>query len=62
MKLPRLPLPRIRIPIDVRDAHVYGGLALAAIGGWQLSASWTCVAVGLALTLFGVFAPRRKAS
>lgn len=57
----------LRIPrpdLNLRDAHVYGGLALAAWGGWQLSPSWTAVVIGAALMLFGVFVPRqpRKAA
>jgi hypothetical protein len=42
----------------LRDAHVYGGLALAAAGGWELSPPWTKLGVGVVLMLFGVFVPR----
>lgn len=54
-------LPRFRIPrpdVDARDVHIYGGLALAALGGWQLSAPVTCVALGCVLLVLGVFGPR----
>jgi hypothetical protein len=46
----------------LRDAHVYGGLALAAAGGWELSPAWTKLGVGLVLVLFGVFVPRQPAA
>jgi hypothetical protein len=49
-----------RLTPDLRDGHVYGGLALATIGGLQLSIPWTCVLLGLVLAALGVFAPRRK--
>jgi hypothetical protein len=55
LRIPRIPRP----DVDLRDAHVYGGLVIAAWGGWQLSPSWTAVAVGVALVLFGVFVPRK---
>jgi hypothetical protein len=41
--------------LDNRDVHVYGGLTLAAFGGWLVSPAWTCVAVGGVLVLFGLF-------
>jgi hypothetical protein len=50
-----------RPDVDLRDLHVYGGLALAAAGGWQLSVAWTCVIVGLVLAAMGIFAPRKGA-
>jgi hypothetical protein len=31
------------------DLHIYGGLAFAAWGGWQLSQPWTAIALGLTL-------------
>lgn len=55
LRFPRIPRP----DVDLRDVHVYGGLALAAWGGWQLSPAWTAVAIGAALMLFGVFVPRK---
>lgn len=56
MSFPRIPRP----DIDLRDAHIYGGLAIAAAGGWQISPSCTAVVVGLVLVALGVFAPRRR--
>jgi len=50
-----IPLPEI----DMRDIHAYGGLALAAWGGWQLSPAWTCVVVGLILLGMGLFLQRK---
>ena len=44
----------------VMDAHIYGGLLLAAIGGWRLSPAWTLVAVGVTLVALGLLAPRGK--
>lgn len=59
MRLPRW-FPTLEKPgIDLRDCHIYGGLAIAAAGGWQLSPAWTSVALGLALAVMGIFAPRR---
>lgn len=43
----------------IRDLHVYGGLLLAAAGGWQLSHAVTLLGVGVILMLFGVVVPRR---
>ncbi len=40
---------------DSRDWHVYGGLAIAGVGGWLLSPAWTFIAIGGALVLFGLF-------
>ena len=51
----RLPRP----DVDLRDLHVYGGLALAAIGGWQLSPVLTTIGVGLILAAVGYFTPRQ---
>jgi len=44
---------------DLQDGHIYGGILLAAVGGWHLSPAWTCIMVGLVLVALGVFAPRR---
>lgn len=44
---------------DVRDAHVYGGLVLAAVGGCFLSVPVTLIVVGVAAMALGVFGPRR---
>lgn len=52
----------MRIPrpdIDAHDLHAYGGLALAAVGGWQLSPAWTLVAIGVVLFAMGLFLQRR---
>jgi hypothetical protein len=46
--------------LDLRDWHVYGGFALAAVGGMFLSAPWTCVALGLALAGLGLLVRERK--
>ncbi len=45
-------------PDVLRDFHVYGGLALAAIGGWHLSPALTGIAVGITLMLLGLLPPR----
>lgn len=50
-----IPVPEI----TMRDAHAYGGLALATVGGWQLSPTWTCVSVGLILLAMGLFLQRK---
>lgn len=52
-------MPRMFRAVDVRDAHVYLGLAIAGAGGWTMSPAWTLVALGIVLTLMGVFVPRR---
>jgi hypothetical protein len=54
---------RLRIPrpdVDLQDIHVYGGLALAAAGGWALSPAITAIVLGVLLALLGVWAPRWK--
>lgn len=57
MKFPRIPRP----DVTVRDVHVYVGLGVASWGGWQLAPAWTLVALGVSLTLMGLFLARRKA-
>lgn len=47
------------IDISLRDLHIYGGLGLAAVGGWQFSPAVTAVGLGIVLAILGVFAPRR---
>lgn len=47
------------LDVSLRDAHVYGGLGLAAWGGWSLSPAWTGVLAGLAVAAIGLFLPRR---
>lgn len=55
--------PTIHRPdISARDAHAYGGIMVAALGGWQISVPWTCVGVGLVLLGMGLFLARRRAS
>lgn len=44
-------------PDVIRDGHVYGGLLLAGLGGWQISRPWTCVAIGAIVAALGIFAP-----
>ena len=58
MKLPKLKLPKLP-DFDVRDAHIYGGLLLGGVGGWQISQGWTLIAVAVVLVLMGIFAPNR---
>lgn len=41
--------------LDNRDVHVYGGLAIVGVGGFFLSAAWTCIAIGSVLVAFGLF-------
>lgn len=48
--------------ISLRDLHIYGGLALGAWSGAQLSVPWTGVVIAMVLVVCGVFAPRRKGS
>jgi len=44
-------------PDLLRDYHVYGGLLLAAVGGWHLSRPWTLVVVGIVLAALGLLTP-----
>lgn len=46
-------------PDILRDLHIYGGLLLAALGGWQISPALTLIALGLALAALGLLAARR---
>ena len=57
MKWPQIPRP----DVNTRDLHIYGGLALAALGGWQFSPPATAIVLGLVLAVLGVFAPRKGA-
>ncbi len=43
--------------LDTRDGHIYGGLLVAAVGGWQISWPWTCIALGVVVMVLGIFAP-----
>jgi hypothetical protein len=54
LRFPRIPRP----DVDVRDVHVYIGLALATWGAAQLSRPWATIGLGVALALLGVFLPR----
>lgn len=47
-------------PDVVVDLHIYGGLLLAGVGGWQLSPRWTLVLAGLALAALGVWGARTR--
>lgn len=47
-----------RPDLDLRDAHVYGGLALATVGGLMISWPVTVCALGIVLLTMGIFAPR----
>ena len=44
--------------IDGRDTHIYGGLIVGAVGGWQISWPWTCIVLGVVVMVLGIFAPR----
>jgi uncharacterized membrane protein len=49
------------------DLHIYGGLAVAGWGGWQLSPPWTAVALGLLLVALALwprvaFTAKRRAA
>ncbi len=46
-----------RLDLDSRDGHIYGGLLLAGVGGWQVSWPWTCIALGVVVMVLGIFAP-----
>ena len=52
----------MKLDVSLRDAHVYGGLTLAGIGGVAVSWPWTCVVIGSVVTVLGVFAPRWRKS
>jgi len=43
--------------MNARDWHIYGGLALALIGGCALSVPITLVIVGGVLAWLGIYAP-----
>ncbi len=50
--------PVVKWPdIDLRDTHIYGGLLVATVGGWQLSWPWTCIVLGVVVMVLGIFAP-----
>ncbi|KKL57148.1 hypothetical protein LCGC14_2238300, partial [marine sediment metagenome] len=64
MKWPAIKWPVIRWPklkrpdLDARDGHIYGGLLVASVGGWQVSWPWTCIVLGVVVMVLGIFAPR----
>ena len=43
-------------PDVLQDGHIYGGLTIAAAGGWQLSPAITAIVFGLTLFALGLFA------
>lgn len=51
MKRPKLP------DLSLRDAHVYGGLALATAAGAQVSPEWALIGLGVVLALLGLYGP-----
>jgi hypothetical protein len=62
MTTDRAPIPpvvrlarRVADAIDARDVFVFGGLLVAAAGGWQLSPPCTLVGLGLAFAALGRF-------
>lgn len=58
IKWPKVKWPTIKRPdLDLRDGHIYGGLLIAAVGGWQVSWPWTCIALGGVVMVLGIFAP-----
>lgn len=50
----------LRSALDLRDLHYYGGLTVAAVGGWQISPAITLVALGAVLALTGIIPPRSQ--
>jgi len=46
--------------IDLRDVHVYAGMAIATVGGMLISTAWALVALGLFLACLGIFLPNRR--
>lgn len=42
------------------DLHIYGGLLVAAAGGWHIHRAWTGVSLGLALMLIGFLGSRPR--
>ena len=58
LRWPRVRWPKLKWPdVDARDGHIYGGLLVAAVGGWQVSWPWTCIVLGVVVTVLGIFAP-----
>ena len=59
MKWPAIRWPKMKRPdLDARDGHIYGGLIVAAVGGWHVSWPWTCIVLGVVVMVLGIFAPR----
>ncbi len=42
------------------DLHIYGGLLVAAWGGWHIHRAWTGVSLGLALVAIGFWGSRPR--
>ena len=55
---PAIRWPKVKLSLDVRDVHVYLGLAIATAGGLILSVAWTLITLGLFLALMGIFLPK----
>jgi hypothetical protein len=47
-------------PDVLLDLHVYGGLLVAAWGGWHIHWQWACVSLGLALVALGLWGAQRS--
>lgn len=50
----------LRATLDLRDLHYYGGLTIAAAGGWHLSPAVTMVVLGVVLAATGLILPPRS--
>lgn len=51
----------LRVPsLDLRDAHIYGGLLVMGAGVWMISPAAAVIAVGAVLFLLGMFVPGRR--
>lgn len=47
-------------PDVLLDAHLYGGLALVAVGTWWISPPWALIGLGLGLILLGILGSRLR--
>lgn len=50
----------LRRPDVLLDLHLYGGLLVAAVGGWHIHRAWTGVSLGLALVAIGFWGSRPR--